>query len=136
MILIRHHLSNSPIQGSIQNKWVISLLFLAISDLLEYNSGIMSCLRLLTQFLVTTSCLSISHYLFQNSAVLWWNLKDDGTPNPKSVHRDCPVVIGSSWSKFYDYIDCNLILLKIVVWEQGTKRKQTRKQSRMFSATF
>ncbi|EDW67578.2 uncharacterized protein Dvir_GJ23004 [Drosophila virilis] len=33
----------------------------------------------------------------KGTAVLWHNLKDSGTPHPKTVHAACPVIVGSKY---------------------------------------
>ncbi|XP_002020441.2 prolyl 4-hydroxylase subunit alpha-2 [Drosophila persimilis] len=33
----------------------------------------------------------------RGSAIIWYNLKDDGDPNPQTLHAACPVLVGSKW---------------------------------------
>ncbi|XP_030554029.1 prolyl 4-hydroxylase subunit alpha-2-like [Drosophila novamexicana] len=33
----------------------------------------------------------------KGTAILWHNLKDSGTPHPKTVHAACPVIVGSKY---------------------------------------
>ncbi|XP_017020916.1 prolyl 4-hydroxylase subunit alpha-1 [Drosophila kikkawai] len=33
----------------------------------------------------------------RGSAIIWYNLKDDGEPNIKTLHAACPVIVGSKW---------------------------------------
>ncbi|KAL3856384.1 hypothetical protein ACJMK2_011151 [Sinanodonta woodiana] len=41
--------------------------------------------------------LKLSIPCVKGSAILWWNLKLDGTYEPKSVHAHCPVIRGRKW---------------------------------------
>ncbi|KAK3609794.1 hypothetical protein CHS0354_022656 [Potamilus streckersoni] len=41
--------------------------------------------------------LKLSIPCVKGSALLWWNLKLDGTSEPKSVHAHCPVIRGRKW---------------------------------------
>ncbi|EDV94263.1 GH12091 [Drosophila grimshawi] len=34
----------------------------------------------------------------KGNSLLWYNLFDDGTPDPRSLHSVCPVVVGSRWT--------------------------------------
>ncbi|KAH8232377.1 hypothetical protein KR032_004994, partial [Drosophila birchii] len=33
----------------------------------------------------------------RGSAIIWYNLKDDGEPNKQTLHAACPVIVGSKW---------------------------------------
>ncbi|XP_037728386.1 prolyl 4-hydroxylase subunit alpha-1 [Drosophila subpulchrella] len=33
----------------------------------------------------------------RGSVIMWYNLKDDGVPNPQTLHAACPVIVGSKW---------------------------------------
>lgn len=38
-------------------------------------------------------------YPQRGTAVMWYNLKDDGQPDELTLHAACPVLVGSKWGK-------------------------------------
>ncbi|KAM8708482.1 hypothetical protein ACLKA7_015457 [Drosophila subpalustris] len=34
----------------------------------------------------------------KGNALFWYNILDDGTPDPRSLHSVCPVIVGSRWT--------------------------------------
>lgn len=36
----------------------------------------------------------------KGTAIMWYNLKDDGEGNTKTLHAACPVIVGSKWGKY------------------------------------
>ena len=57
---------------------------------------------------------NVTYFFFQNSAIIWWNLNDDGKPNTKTVQRDCPVIIGAKWGESqFKQLDLNNVKLHL-----------------------
>ncbi|XP_068154171.1 prolyl 4-hydroxylase subunit alpha-2 isoform X2 [Drosophila tropicalis] len=42
----------------------------------------------------------------QGTAIMWYNLKDDGEGNRATLHAACPVIVGSKWDFIYLLLDC------------------------------
>ncbi|XP_053375921.1 prolyl 4-hydroxylase subunit alpha-2-like isoform X3 [Mercenaria mercenaria] len=44
--------------------------------------------------------LNLTVPVHKGSAVVWRNLKEDGTPSARALHSSCPVMIGSRWALY------------------------------------
>lgn len=51
--------------------------------------------------------LNVTVPVTRGSAVIWWNLKRDGSPSQRSAHAHCPTVIGSNWALFKNILSDN-----------------------------
>ena len=38
-------------------------------------------------------------FIPQGSAAFWYNLKQNGDPDMRTIHAGCPVLIGDKWGK-------------------------------------
>lgn len=51
--------------------------------------------------------LNITVPVTKGAAVVWWNLRRDGSPSLRSTHMTCPVLVGSNWALYKNVLYSN-----------------------------